>query len=47
MKKSQKKVADSAKREKMTVPIAHQARKIGGIWVDPMSFPSLTDYNQS
>ncbi len=46
MKKAQKKVADSAKRGKKAVPIAHQARKIGGIWVDPMSFPSLTDYNQ-
>ena len=22
-----------------------RARKVGGIWVDPMSFPALTDYD--
>jgi len=32
--------ADKAKTKK-----DRQAKKVGGIWVDPMSFPALTEYD--
>jgi len=25
------------------IPTGHKAKKVGGIWVDPMSFPTLTE----